>query len=691
MSFRSAPFWSKTPFIRILIPFIIGIIFQWKFHFVQKNLFIFFTALLLFFLLFKFLKNFSLLWIRGFIIQLIFLSIGLISFSLQDIRNNKNWIGHYYKDSSVVLVTLQEPTVEKTKSFKALASFDSIYINNKWINVTGNLLLYFKKDSIKPQLQYGSQILISKNLIAIKKSGNPGGFNYEQYAAHQDIYHQVFLNNNDYKSTNILKENWFNKLLISSKNYLLKSLKQNIKNPKAVAVAEALLIGYRDDLDKDLVQAYSNTGVVHIIAISGLHLGMIYGLLLAFFIPLKKKKITRWLKPVIILFVLWMFSFLAGAGPSIVRSAVMFSFIILAESIQRKSYVYNTLAASAFVMLLYNPFFLWDVGFQLSYAAVISIITFMKPISKWFYFQNKFIKKIWQLNAVTLSAQVLTLPVMLYHFHQFPNLFLLTNFIAVPLSGFILYSELILIVIAPIKSLALLVGYITNGMIEFMNHYIERLNGLSIAVTDYIQISLLQSLCLMIFLLLFYFWLIQKKKSLFIYSLISFLFFIGLRTFDIIKKNSQQKIIVYNVPQHKAIDIINANSFYFLGDSVLLEDDFLQNFHLKPARILYRIKPENISVIQTNAFQFNNKNILIIDEKLNPFVKIPNKINVDLIILQKNLNISFKQLNNTFNCNYYVADATNSLWKINKWKKDCENLHLRLHSVQEQGALIMDF
>lgn len=691
MSFRSAPFWSKTPFIRILIPFVIGIIFQWKFHFVQNNLFIFFTALLLFFLLFKFLKNFSLLWIRGFIIQLIFLSIGLISFSLQDIRNNKNWIGHYYKDSSVVLVTLQEPTVEKTKSFKALASFDSIYINNKWINVTGNLLLYFKKDSIKPQLQYGSQILISKNLIAIKKSGNPGGFNYEQYAAHQDIYHQVFLNNNDYKSTNILKENWFNKLLISSRNYLLKSLKQNIKNPKAVAVAEALLIGYRDDLDKDLVQAYSNTGVVHIIAISGLHLGMIYGLLLAFFIPLKKKKITRWLKPVIILFVLWMFSFLAGAGPSIVRSAVMFSFIILAESIQRKSYVYNTLAASAFVMLLYNPFFLWDVGFQLSYAAVISIITFMKPISKWFYFQNKFIKKIWQLNAVTLSAQVLTLPVMLYHFHQFPNLFLLTNFIAVPLSGFILYSELILIVIAPIKSLALLVGYITNGMIEFMNHYIERLSGLSIAITDYIQISLLQSLCLMIFLLLFCFWLIQKKKSLFIYSLISFLFFIGLRTFDIIQKNSQQKIIVYNVPQHKAIDIINANSFYFLGDSVLLEDDFLQNFHLKPARILYRIKPENISVIQTNAFQFNNKNILIIDEKLNPFVKIPNKINVDLIILQKNPNISFKQLNNTFNCNYYVADATNSLWKINKWKKDCENLHLRLHSVQEQGALIMDF
>ncbi len=689
MAFKVAPFWTKTPFLRILIPFIIGIILQWKFNFLPTSLYISFAILIFILLIFYFNKSFSLLWLKGLLIQFIFLVIGLISFSFQNIKTNPQWVGHHYHDSSIVLVTLQEPIVEKTKSYKALASFDSIYYYQQWIAVKGNVLLYFKRDTVKPNLQYGSQILITKNLLPIKNSGNPGGFNYEQYAAFQDIYHQVFLSSKDYQKTNVLKINWFSKWLIGSRNYLLKLLKKNIKNEKAVAVAEALLIGYRDDLDKDLVQAYSNTGVVHIIAISGLHLGMIYGLLVALFIPFKKKKFTIWLKPIIILFVLWMFSFLAGAAPSIVRSAVMFSFIIVGETIQRKSSVYNTLAASAFAMLLFNPFYLWDVGFQLSYAAVISIITFMKPISHWFYFQNKIIEKIWQLNAVTLSAQILTLPVMLYHFHQFPNLFLFTNFVAVPLSGFILYSELLLIAVAPLHNIASFVGNITNSMVVFMNQYIERLNNLSISVTDYIQISLWQAIFLMIFLVLFSLWLIHKKSKLFLISLYSFSVFITLRTIDIIKKNNQNKLIVYNVPQHKAIDIIDGNQSTFWGDSALLEDDFLQNFHLKPSRILNRIQTKNLSFISSNVIQVNNKNIIVIDKKLN-LSTLPLNSNVELIIIQNNPNISFEQVAQYFNCKKFVADATNSLWKIKKWKRDCENLHLRLHSVQEQGAFIMD-
>jgi competence protein ComEC len=200
-------------------------------------------------------------------------------------------------------------------------------------------------------------------------------------------------------------------------------------------VAEALLIGYRDDLDKDLVRAYSNTGVVHIIAISGLHLGMIYGLMLLLLKPFRKYKWMRWAKPLLILLVLWGFSLLAGAAASILRSVVMFSFIVIGESLGRKTNIYNTLAASAFCLLVYNPYFFWDVGFQLSYTAVLSIVLFMKPVYQWLYFKNKLLNAIWQLNAITLAAQVLTLPVILYYFHQFPNLFLFTNFVAVPLIG----------------------------------------------------------------------------------------------------------------------------------------------------------------------------------------------------------------------------------------------------------------
>jgi competence protein ComEC len=383
------------------------------------------------------------------------------------------------------------------------------------------------------------------------------------------------------------------------------------------------------------------------------------------------------------------FSFLAGAVPSIIRSAVMFSFILLADNLQRKTSIYNTLAASALVMLLVNPFFLWDVGFQLSYAAVISIVTFMKPISNWFYFENKIIRKVWQLNAVTLSAQILTLPIMLYHFHQFPNLFLLTNFVAVPLSGIILYLELILLLFVPFKAIAVWLGNIIAALIHFMNEYVERFNNLTISVTDNIQINFLQVCFLTLFLLSISFYFFSKHKILLFSSLASLFILLLIRSIDVIQKNKQQKIIVYNVPQHKAIDVITGNQYSFIGDDVLLEDDFLQNFHLKPSRILNRIHLNQQLNSSSSSFNFNNKKIVIIK---NSILNLPtNKIDADLIIIQDNPSLSFTQLNKVFNCNNYVADASNSLWKIKKWKKDCENLHLRLHSVQEQGTYIMEF
>ena len=151
---------------------------------------------------------------------------------------------------------------------------------------------------------------------------------------------------------------------------MLSILRNNIHDQNELSIAEALLIGYRDDLDRDLVQQYSNTGVVHIIAISGLHLGMIYGLLLLLFKPFLKFKITKIIKPLVILFVLWGFSFIAGAAPSIMRSAVMFTFIVIGESLGKRTNMYNSLAASAFVILLVNK----------------------EPIQAPFYCRNTFLK-----------------------------------------------------------------------------------------------------------------------------------------------------------------------------------------------------------------------------------------------------------------------------------------------------------
>jgi competence protein ComEC len=690
----SIPFWIKIPLLRILVPFIAGIALQWYLQ-IPIALIIVLSAISLSVLVgYYFLslaRKYTWRWMTGISINLLLFCLGNILVLVKDIRNNLHWLGKSYQTNYPVLVTLQEPLVEKTKSYKALAAVEAIQINGEWKAVKGNILLYFKKDSSKPNLNYGYQLIFTKALQPINNSGNPGAFDYQRFCAFQDIHHQVFLKESDYAIAATNQQNSFWQWLFDVREYVLSVLRKNIKGDNEQAVAEALLIGYRDDLDKDLVQAYSNTGVVHIIAISGLHLGMIYATLVWLLKPMRKSPLNRWLKPIIILTVLWLFSLVAGAAPSILRSAVMFTFIVLGESFSRKTSIYNTLAASAFSLLLYNPFFLWDVGFQLSYAAVISIIIFMKPVYNWLHFDNKGINFFWQLNAVTIAAQTFTLPIVLYHFHQFPNLFLLSNFVAVPLSSLILYGELLLLLFSAVPFFAEWIGMLCSKMLWAMNAYIERIDSISFSVTDGIQINSLQAYLLFGVLIAAGHWLLRQNKVSFSIATLFLFAFCGVQSFDIIQRNVQQKLVVYNVPQHPAIDIIEGRQHYFLGDAILLEDGFLQNFHLKPARILHRTKrtlTTNSTTIVDSVFIGSNKTVLWI--KGDSYYNLPaQKITVDAIIISKNPRLNMAQLAASFDCKQYIFDASNPLWKINKWKKDCDSLHLRHHSIPEKGAFEM--
>ncbi|HET7898564.1 MAG TPA: ComEC/Rec2 family competence protein, partial [Flavisolibacter sp.] len=353
-----------------------------------------------------------------------------------------------------------------------------------------------------------------------------------------------------------------------------------ILGEKEQGFAEALLIGYKDDLDRNLVQAYSNTGVVHIIAISGLHLGLIYGLLLLLTTPLKRNRKLSWLRFLVIVASLWLFSILAGGGPSVLRSALMFSLMAFGEIAFRKTSIINSLAFSAFVLLCINPFWLWDVGFQLSYAAVLSIVLFFQPIYRWFDFQNKAVDFVWKLTAVTIAAQILTLPISIYHFHQMPLLFLVTNFIAVPLSSMILMGEILLCALFFLPVVAAWIGQVLSAMIAFLNHYIESLNNLPFSTWNFLSINLVQTVLLLLFALAFCYWLLEKRRPFAWIAFSSFGLFMLLRGWSFYTAYRQKQLIVYNVPKHPAIDIINGRSYYFLGDSLLLSDGFERNFHL---------------------------------------------------------------------------------------------------------------
>ena len=693
----SIPIYKTAPFIRLLLPFAAGIILQW---YIQIQLSVIIMAAIGFGaanLLYYFLPlavRFKLQLLQGILINLLLLTFGLLITWQKDIRHNNNWYGNYYKDSNYIVVKIEEPVIEKTKSYKADAYVEAVINDDTSFSCKGKLLLYFSKDSAAQQLHYGDRILINKNLQQIKNSGNPGAFNYQRYAAFQQTFHNVFLKEKDWVLLPGKNVNRFKQFIFSSREKILTILRNRINTGKdELGIAEALLIGYTNDLDKDLVQAYSNTGVVHIIAISGMHLGLIYVMLVWLFARMPFVKKSKLLQVILILSCLWLFSILTGAAASILRSAVMFTFITIGKNFTKKSSIYNSLAAAAFVMLCFNPYFLWDVGFQLSYLAVVGIIVFQKHIYNLCYIKNKWVDKVWKLMAISLAAQILTFPICIYYFHQFPNLFLLTNIIAVPLSSIILYAEIFLIAFSWIPFVGEYLGKIAGWLVWLMNKIILFINSFSFSVWDKIPANILSTWLLYAVVIGLCACLINKNKKLLQLSLVCLLGFVMVHAYSKWQIKNQQKLIVYNVPQHQAIDLVKANDYKFIGDSILLQDGMLQNFHLKPGRIALQLNNRTDTIAtcwqQQLFYQFGNKRILVIDKPL-VFEQMQQKIDVDIIIISKSPKLYIPQLAAVFNCKQYVVDASNSLWKIGKWKKDCEELHLQLHSVPEKGAFIVD-
>lgn len=683
---------KKHPFVRLLACLVVGIVGQWFGQCTPMLLFVGFGAtsvLLAGFALAPSPLIFIINWLRGILVLLLFVCAGAIITFAKDARHNPRWVASRYQPGQTVLLTMEEPLVEKPKSWKALASVTAVQDGHGWQKVYGKAIVYFYKGSKQPPIQYGTQIIVYKALQPIKNSGNPGAFNYEQYCLLQQIAYQTFIYPSDFVLVPGNQGNSFQQVLYKLRDAAIAALKNNIPGEKESGVAEALLIGYRADLDADLVQAYTNTGVIHIVAISGLHLAMIYALLVGIWGLLPTNKFTNLAKPISIFIFLWAFTLLAGGAPSIGRAAVMFSFLVLGEVLGKKTNTYNNLAASAFFLLVYNPFYLWDAGFILSYSAVLSIVAFYRPVHNWFYVKNKLLNKVWEATAVTISAQILTVPVILFYFHQFANMFLVANFIAVPLSGFILYGELLLLLVSAIAPLAQWVGFAVGLMIQLLDGFIEYINRLPFAVWNNIYADVPQTLLLYACIIAASVWLLKQSGSAFILALVFLATLVVYTSAAMLAQSNNQKLIVYNVAHQTAIDIIQGHHYRFMGDSTLLQDGPQQRYNLKPARIMYRATASADTIPKasfTNAcLRVHHTKILLLDDAF-ILPEASTKITVDIIILSKKPTITIPEINRVFAFKQLVFDSSNPLLKIRAWKKACDSLHLRFYSVPEQGA-----
>ncbi len=607
---------------------------------------------------------------------LIFIFWGISSIYIQNPKNHKNYFLKNKKNNSTLIVSVTD--VLKTNVY-----YDKYIVNvtqTDLIKTQGKLLLNIKKDSTRKKLNIDQQLFLKPILKEITPALNPHQFSYKNHLAKQHIYQQIFTETKNYV---ILKENNTSLfgVLARYRNKIQDSLKKHNFTKDEFSVINALLLGQRQEISKNLLNNYVKAGAIHILAISGLHIGIVLLFLSWLFYPITKLKHGTALKTILIICILWVFAFITGLSASVVRAVTMFTFIAIGNSLKRGKNTKHSLITSAFILLLINPMFLFDVGFQLSYLAVFSIVYTEPIISSIWRPKYIILNKIWKLFTVSIAAQIGILPLSLFYFHQFPGLFLLSNIIIIPFLGVILFCGIIVILLALFNYLPKTVVIVYNQIIKWMNTIVIWISEQEAFLFTKISLSIFMMVALYVFFITAFKFVINRKAKQLIHLLISIVLIQLVLIYESDNTNNKKEFIVFH--KNKA-SIIGKRS----GDQFLIEHN-LDTLSINEKLITSYEIGENISAIIKNQNsliqQFNKENILIIDSlgvyKLKG-VKNP------IIILQSSPKVNLNRVITLLEPKEIIADGSNYKSYINTWRETCKKQKTPFYYTGKNGAYI---
>ena len=585
--------WSSFPFLRFTIAFTGGILFYIHVAFEFNPLPCLTVALASYILLFllTFRKDYfhPLKPFLGFTALSILFFLGYLYAFTADETKNPDHIYQCKTKIQFYTAHISDDTQEKEKNFKTEADIREVKTEKGWQSAEGKIILYIDKKNFQ-QLAYGDILLIKGSPEETKAPANPEEFDYKKYLHFNHILHQDYIKGKNYSIIQHDPDNLITQtsLLVSAKSDLV--LKKFISGDNEYKIASALILGVKNNIDNDLKVAYSSTGAMHILAVSGLHVALILQILTISMGWLKFSRKTKRLLPFAIIALLWFYAFITGMSASVLRAVLMFSLIILAKAFERNTNIYNTLACSAFILILWNPFFIMDVGFQLSYVAVLGIVYFHPKIYLWYQSKNYWYDKIWMISSVSIAAQLATFPLGLLYFHQFPLSFLISNLIAIPLSFLVLYMGVILLIFQLVPVINVVAGWFTEMMIWGMNALILLIDQIPFSSLTNIDIDIPEAVLIYTFIIFFAaFFFFKKLRYAFICLIIIFILS-AFQISEIIEEKNQKKVIVFNIKNHVAVGFIEGTDMNLVSDSTILADKNKMKFHIEPYLIKNGVK-----------------------------------------------------------------------------------------------------
>jgi competence protein ComEC len=437
------------------------------------------------------------------------------------------------------------------------------------------VILYLAADSTVALPQAGNRVYALVRLQPIPAPGNPDEFDYRQYLCRRKIFVSAFVPAGRYH----VEEgrglgNRLRYLPLRWQQSALQVFRHSVLGEQEYAVLAALTLGSKQWLDAELRTAYISAGAMHILAVSGLHVGIIMAVLGWVLGFLNRRRRGAVLKCFLVIACLWLYAAVVGFSPSVTRATVMFSFVLVGQTLRRPISIYNSLAASAFFMALGNPSVLFDAGFQLSYGAVLGIVYFQPYFRRMMYVRVRFLRGLWQLATVSLAAQIGTLPVSLLHFHMFPNYFLITNLCIITLTGGIVYGGMLLLAVQGVPLVSTLVGYLLQAMLWLLNHIVGFVEALPYSTTQNIYINRWQMACMVAGVGLAAVYLLHRRRRWLWLAAGCLVAIVGIHSRRVMQQETQAMAIVCKVENASYIRFVSGRQSVVLTDSLHLHHDF---------------------------------------------------------------------------------------------------------------------
>ncbi|MDX1828941.1 MAG: ComEC/Rec2 family competence protein [Lutibacter sp.] len=605
--------------------------------------------------------------------------IGIASITFQKDKNKTNYFGNVFEFSKSSNPTAYLQITKTLKDTKYYNKFEAAVIQLNKTKTSGKILVNIQKDSINNTLELDDVLLTKVKFKAILKPKNPYTFNYKKYLENKQIFYQLTLSKKQYKK--LPKQRiTLNGFAFFIRKEINKSLQKNGFKNEVLAVINALLLGQRNFVSSDLLKSYAGAGAIHILAVSGLHIGILLWLLTWLFKPLHYLKNGKTIALISVVILLWMYAVIAGLSASVVRAVAMFTAIAISLNVNRLSNIYNALVISMFFLLLFHPFYLFDVGFQLSYLAVFSIVWIQPKLVDLIKPSYWILNKLWQLFTVSIAAQIGILPLSIYYFHQFPGLFFVANLIIIPFLGIILIAGIIVILLSIFNILPNFIAEIYNFIINFMNEIVAFIANQHQFLIQNISITFWMMIAVYIFILVFFKFFEKQNFKRVVLVLSSIILIQSIFIFQKYKLQTTNELIVFNKTKVSIIGIRSGEDFkiYTSNNKIDKYSEPIKSYLIGNG--IYNVV---ISNQQRKLLAFNKINFLRIDSLSLYPVKLKKPV---AIILQKSPKINLERLLKTMHPTLIIADGSNFKSYMVNWKNTCIKNKTPFYSTMQKGA-----